>query len=226
MVCETEKVHLPTPEKATNLGYGIWLITSASAAFYLREYSLDELNTPKREDHPGCKYCLITLDCGTQLKSKYIKIRPDLDGCDKIPAKRISVSLPDPLAHFISELPDLDDLPYFESKTDAGVKLLREVKAQLIDSPHLTKIDPPNEIAKPIAHNMRLLKPSFVDKMEQYVPLKLSLTLTIVVFFGKLLLHALVMYPVHRFAILKRLTPKFMKSGDTRIDLKHTPVTM
>ena len=124
-VCETEKILLPTPEKATSLGYGIWLITSASAAFSLREYSLDELNTPKREDHPGCNICLITLDCGTQLISKDIKIRPDLDSCDKIPAKRISVSLPDPLAHLITELPDLSDLPYYESKTDAGVKLLR-----------------------------------------------------------------------------------------------------
>ena len=217
-VCETEKLLLPTPERATNLGYGIWLITSASAAFSLREYSLDELNTLKREDHPGCNICLITLDCGTQLISKYIKIRPDLDSCDKIPAKRISVSLPDPLAHLISELPELDGIPYFESKTDAGVKLLREVKAQLIDSPHLTKVDQLNKIAKPIAHNMRLLKPSLVDKMEQYVPLKLYLTLTIVVFFGNLLLHALVMYLYHRFAIFRRLTPKFMKSGDGRIE--------
>ena len=160
--------------------------------------------------------------CGTQLISKYIKIRPDpdLDSCDKIPAKRISVSLPDPLAHLISELPDLDDLPYFESKTDARVKLLREVKAKLIDSPHLTKVDQLNEIAKPIAHNMRLLKPSLVDKMEQYVPLKLSLTLTIFVFIRNLLLHALVMYLYHRFAIFRRLTPKFMESGDGRIEVK------
>ena len=74
-VCETEKILLPTPEKATNLGYGIWLIASASAAFSLREYSLDELNTLKREDQPGCNICLITLDCGLQLISKYIKIR-------------------------------------------------------------------------------------------------------------------------------------------------------
>ena len=219
-VCETEKVLLPTPEKATNLGYGIWLITSASAAFSLREYSLDELNTPKREDHPGCNICLITLDCGTQLISKFIKIRPDLDSCDKIPAKRISVSLPDPLAHLISELPDLSDLPYYESKTDAGVKLLREVKAKLIDSPHLTKVDQLNEIAKPIAHNMRLLKPSLVDKMEQYVPLRLSLTLTAIVFLGNLVLHALIMYLYHRFAIFRKLTPKFLKSNAGNIQLK------
>ena len=37
-VCDTEKVILPTPEKATNLGYGIWLLTSASDSFVLREH--------------------------------------------------------------------------------------------------------------------------------------------------------------------------------------------
>ena len=47
-VCDIEKFLLPTPEKATILGYGIWLITSASAAFSLGEYSLEEMNTPKK----------------------------------------------------------------------------------------------------------------------------------------------------------------------------------
>ena len=219
-VCETEKILLPTPETATNLGYGIWLITSASASFSLREYSLEELNTPKREDHAGCNICLITLDCGTQLISKYIKIRPDLASCDKIPAKRITVNLPDPLSHLLSELPDLTELPYYESKTDAGVKLLREVKAKLIDSPHLTKTDQLNDIAKPIAHHMRLLKPTLVDKMEQCVPLRLSLTLTAIVFLGNLVLHALIMYLYHRFAIFRRLTPKFLKGQDGTIALR------
>ena len=48
-VCETEKILLPTPEKATDLGYGIWFITSASAVFSLSDYSLDEVITPRRE---------------------------------------------------------------------------------------------------------------------------------------------------------------------------------
>ena len=119
-----------------------------------------------------------------------------------------------------SELSDLSDLPYYEPKTDAGVELLREVKAKLIDSPHLTKVDQLNEIAKPIAHNMRLLKLSLVDKMEQYIPLRLSLTLTAIVFLGNLVLHALIRYLYHRFAIFRRLTPKFLKSNAGNIQLK------
>ena len=119
-----------------------------------------------------------------------------MDSCDQIPSKRIGVNLPDPLAHLLSELSDLTELPYYESKTDAGVKLLREVKAKLIDSPHLTKVDQFIDIAKPIAHDMQLLKPSLVDKMEQYVQLRLSLTLTVIVFLGNLLMHVL-MYLYH-----------------------------
>ena len=67
---------------------------------------------------------------------------------------------------------------------------------------------------------MRLLKPTLVDKMEQYVPLKISLTLTLTVFIGNLLLHALAIYLYHRFAIFRRLTPKFLKGQDGTIALR------
>ena len=140
-VCETEKLLLPSPEKARNLGYGIWLLTSASDSFILREYSLNQKNAPKRRDYPGCNICILTLDCGTQIISKHIKIRPDLNICDQIKATRINVSSPDPLQSMLSELPDLEELPYFESKIDAETRLLRDIKTKLIDSPQLTKTD-------------------------------------------------------------------------------------
>ena len=71
-VCDTEKVVLPTPEKATNLGYGIWLIASASDSFTLREYSVKDSTTPHNMEHKG-NVCLITLECGLQLISRNIK---------------------------------------------------------------------------------------------------------------------------------------------------------
>ena len=116
-VCETEKVILPTPEKATDLGYGIWLITSASSSFSLWEYNLNEVHTPSRKEHSGCNICVITLDCRTQLASRNIKIRPDLGSCDEIPARRINVKLSDPLEHLMSEIPEIKELPYFGSRT-------------------------------------------------------------------------------------------------------------
>ena len=88
----------------------------------------------------------------------------------------------DPLVHLLSEIQAYQSYQTdVESQTDAGIKLLRDVKAKLSDSPQLTKVDQLNHIAKPIAHIMKLLKATFFDKMEHYVPLKLSLMLTIIV---------------------------------------------
>ena len=219
-VCETEKVLRPSPEKARNLGYGIWLLTFASDSFTLREYSLNQQNAPKRREHPGCNTCILTLDCGTQLISKHINIRPDLNTCDKIKATRINVSLPDPLQSMLCELPDLEELPYFEFKTDAGIKLLREVKTKLIDSPQLTKTDQLDAIAKPIAHDVRLLKPTLTSKLETYVPLKLSLMRTVIVFCGNILLHILFTFLYHRFKVIRDLTPKVLKTQHDDLQLK------
>ena len=165
-VCETEKVILPTPERATNLGYGIWLITSASSSFSLWEYNLHEVHTPSRREHSGCNICIITLDCRTQLTTRNIKIRPDLESCDKIPARRINVTLSDPLEHLLSTIPEINELPYFESKTDAGIRLLEQVKIKLIDSPIVTNMEQLDEISKPIADGMKLLKPTLTEKLE------------------------------------------------------------
>ncbi len=133
-VCETEKVFLPSPERAKNLGYGIWLITSNWDAFSLREYSTGSAMT-RSKDHPDCHICLITLDCGQQLISKHGKFRPDLSTCDKIPAKRIQMQLAHPLKSLLTAVPNIEDLPYFESESDAGILLLREVKSKLSSNP-------------------------------------------------------------------------------------------
>ena len=97
-VCQTEKVLLPTPETARNLGYGIWLITSAKQ-FTWREYNLNDASLPTSEDKEGCRLCMITLQCGIQLISKNIEMRPDLSSCQTIPATRIDAKLAGPHQH-------------------------------------------------------------------------------------------------------------------------------
>ena len=66
---------------------------------------------------------------------------------------------------------------------------------------------------------MQLLKPSLIDKLESYVPIKLSLTLTITVLIGNLL-HILVMYLHHKIKFFQRVTPNFMIFSDGKIPLK------
>ena len=61
---------------------------------------------------------------------------------------RIGLKLPDPLEYLIAELPSIEDLPYFESKTAANIALLRDVTTQLSDSPQITQMKHLNTIGK------------------------------------------------------------------------------
>ena len=56
-ICDIEKVVLPIPERAQNLGYGIWLLTSASSDFPLNEIGIDENGRQTNMPHKGCKIC-------------------------------------------------------------------------------------------------------------------------------------------------------------------------
>ena len=96
-LCDTEKIVLPNTERAQNLGYGIWLFTSASSDRTFSEIGMDETGRQTNIPHKGCNICLFTLNCGHKMFSDHIKIRADLQSCQYIPAKRINVKLPDPL---------------------------------------------------------------------------------------------------------------------------------
>ena len=72
----------------------------------------------------------------------------------------------------MSELPKIKELPYFKIQANAGIKLLRNAKTKLIDSPQPKKTDQLDEIAKPIAYNLCLL-PTLKSKLEISVLLKI-----------------------------------------------------
>ena len=218
-VCQTEKVMLPTPETARNICYGIFLIMSAKP-FTWREYNLNDTSLPTSEEKEGCRLCIITLQCGIQLISKNIEIRPDLSICQTIPATRIDVKLADPLQHLISSLPEIEKLTYFTSKTDANIELFQQLRVEMISTTDTLKQADLDKIAAPLVHKMQLLKPSLVDKLECYVLIKLSLNLTITVFIGNLLLHILLIYLYHKIKFFERITPSFMKFSDGKIPLK------
>ena len=218
-VCEPEQISLPTPEKATNLGYGIWLLTSASDAFTLREFTRGTTNSVQRTDIPGCTICIITLECGIQMASKHIKIRPDLESCDKIPAKRLTIQLPDPLAAILSKIP-IEELPYYRTRAEATSALVTEVRAELVKAQHVVDVTHLDKIATPIAARMTKLKPTLVNKFNTYVPIRTSLTLTAVVFVASTLLHLLVMYLYYHFRCIRDLVPNFIRTPNGNVPLK------
>ena len=191
-------------------------------AFKWRQHIVSGQETTSNVNKDGCKICLITLNCGEQLISKHIKIRSDLSSCAKIPEVQIDVKLDDPLQKFISTVPELGQLPYYKSKADANIALFQQMKLELtmmsVDNLQQNDYD---KIAKPLVHKMQLLKPTLVDKLDSYVPIKVSLSLTVFVFIGNLLLHILVMYLYHKIKFIRNLKPKFMKSTDTKIPVQQ-----
>ena len=208
-ICDTELVKLPYPPKAKNLGYGIWLVLSSSDKFVFDAKTPAGHHSKARN---GCKVCLLTLDCGTELSTDNLRIKADLKSCQRTPAKRVEVQLVDPLAHLLAEVPPLDLLPKYDRISDANLDLIRQVKTEFTLAPRpLTTSADLEEIAKPIARKMANFKPILLNKLESYVPLKLSLTLTATVFIGNVILHFLCSYLYYKCAFIRKLIPNFLK---------------
>ena len=62
--CQLDVVELPLTEKAHNLGFGRWLITSSKDNYTLIESAGNGSNPLARIEHPGCRVCIIKLGCG------------------------------------------------------------------------------------------------------------------------------------------------------------------
>ena len=66
---------------------------------------------------------------------------------------------------------------------------------------------------------MKSFKPALNNKLEFYKPIKLSLSLTIIVFIGNLALHILFVYLYHKVAFVRRMVPNFMSFNRTNVPL-------
>ena len=161
----------------------------------------------KTQSFASCRICIITLECGMQIMTKHIKIRSDLSSCNHIPAIKLRVSLPNPFASLIMQVPPSENLPSYDSKPEAGVKLLKQVHKELIHSSRIREVNQLVEIARPLASDKELLKPSLTREFSQCVPLKVSFTLTTIVFVVSTLLHLLFMYIYHKYHLADRLFP-------------------
>ena len=83
------------------------------------------------------------------------KNRSDLATCEQLTAIKINVQFPDPISNLLSELPELEDIPYYDSKTEAEIDLFKEVKKKLLEIPNVQNQEPMDKLAKPLALNMR-----------------------------------------------------------------------
>ena len=72
--CQLDVIELPLTEKAPNLGFGRWLVTS-SHDYALVESTENGSNPLARIEHTGCRVCIITLECAKQLRGPNIRLR-------------------------------------------------------------------------------------------------------------------------------------------------------
>ena len=151
--------------------------------------------------------------------SDHTKIRAHLQSCHYLPAKRINVKLSDPLLHLIDSVLNINQLPKYESSTEANLYLLKKVKTEFIYSNRKLSTESLDNKAQPITTELKSFKPALIDKLDSYVTIKLSLLLTIMVFIGNLALHILFMYLYHKVALVRPMVPNFMKLNETNVPL-------
>ena len=158
-----------------------------------------------------------------QIHTGHIIIRSDLASCSTIPAIKLRLSVPDRLKTLIMQVPPLDDLPLYKLKAEAGVTLLKAVRKRLISSPRVRQVNQLVKIARPFAKDMKLLKPSLTREFNQYVPFKVSFTLTVTVFVLSSVLHLVFMYVYHRFNLKDRIFPKNTANKNAIKPVLHVP---
>ena len=113
------------------------------------------------------------------------------------------------------QVPTLDDLPLYISKSEAGVTLLKAVRTKVSSSPGVRQVSQLLEIARPFAQDMNLLKPFLTREFNQYVPFRVSFTLTVVFFIVVTVLRLVFMYVYHRFDLRDRIFPKSPTNDNT-----------
>ena len=75
--------------------------------------------------------------------------------------------------------PTLDELPFYDSKAEAGVKLLKEVLKELLHYPGDREVNQLVDVVRPVASDMKFLKLSLSRKFDHYIPFKISFILTV-----------------------------------------------
>ena len=153
-----------------------------------------------------------------------IKIRSDLNSCEHIPAAKVNVKLPDPLAHLIGTLPSVGEMPTYNRQVDASMDMLRNVREKLTRVTSTANIETLQDIAKRIATEMKTLKPSLARHFDNLDSLRQSITISLSSFLLSMILHVLFFWAYHRYSGVRRLVPQFLKGEDQKTKIPMKPV--
>ena len=223
--CQLDVKELPLTEKARNLGFGRWLITSSKDDYTLIESAGNGSNPLARIEHPGCRVCIITLGCGKQLRGPNVHLRSDLTACDTVPAIRLDFQLPDPISTLFKLLPPLDELPNFSPRSEAQIQILQQIQPEFKQmETRRTNSKSIEQMAEPILERIRAFKPELEHRFEQYIPWKMSLLFGFLSFLISVLLHLTYSHLLHKWAKLHRRFPFRITHEGRRIKTKPVQV--
>ena len=166
--CETESIQLPVKEQAQNLGYGRWLITSATGDFRLQEHSTDD-SIMNEQEWEGCQSCIITLTCGKQFKTHNFKITADLETCADGQSTQLNIRLADPLARIFNLLPSLESMPHIPDIRTAQRELLQDIQLEIRKLPTSRQhsLDNLERLAEPTLMRLSQISPQISTKIEE-----------------------------------------------------------
>ena len=204
-VCNVKPYPLPRPERAINLQYGIWLIVSASSNFLIRRIPNDQTQSTTI---PGCRVCVVTLKCGEMITGSNINIRSDLSTCSFLPAVTMDMKMPDQLASILGTLPSVNDLPYYNTKAEASIELIKSVMPQIKSIQNTPYNNATlSAIARPMTRHMIMMKPAFMREINNASTITTTLTIGLCSFIVSLILHIALMFIMHRCKKLHRFRP-------------------
>ena len=124
-----------------------------------------------------------------------------------MPAIKVNVKFTDPLLDLWSELPEIDDMPYYSAEAEAGIAMLKEVLETLLDGPKMRDPKKLLEIARPITTKMRQLRPSLSKEFDSHLSIRHSLMMSLISFAGSMMLHVIVVGIYHRYKHRNNATP-------------------
>ena len=150
-LCQINTTPYPSSPVARNLGFGRWLLFARSADFTLQLHNKTS-ETNALSTLPGCRACILTLACGTELSTDALHLRADIASCARVGARNLALRLPAPLAHLFSAIPDSHPFPTIAAVRDAHHSLFTDVQVQ-VSSLKRSEVRPEviERIAKPLA---------------------------------------------------------------------------
>ena len=123
-------------------------------------------------------------------------------------------------------------MPYFPTKSTAGVQRLTEIRQKLLTSSKLEPTDKLIEIARSITSEMRPLRPTLQDELNSYSTWKTSIGLSIVSFLGSMILHSIFMFLYYKNKSCQKNAPDHMlklnagTNASTDIEQRETDITI